>query len=238
MEQVRPRSPGETPRSMKSWVELATAMVGLLAAVIGIAFGLTSHKSEQNAQQQTTTAQRQADDGQARIQELEGQLTSAKKSASDLQAQLDSVASTDATDTELPANTEPPTNGGYGIFHQGIVTVAYGGRIDLDAPIDDPQWGLLSSSGQDFAWAEGATCTFCLLGNDRVIVDKSANYDTCATTTGYGKDALISLDKVKAGLAVCVVTSKDRFALLIVTSFKGSKQPLTLKVTTFKTAKD
>jgi uncharacterized protein YlxW (UPF0749 family) len=141
-ELVQSSAPG---RSTRSWIELVTAVVGLIAAIVALVFGLVAQKQKQDAQAQTTSAQRQVDDSQARVQDLESRLAAAKKKNEELQAQIDGASAAGAQIQDQA------------IYHKGVVTVAVGGLVDLDAPINDPQWGMLTKRGTD------------LLGVDRTV---------------------------------------------------------------------
>jgi hypothetical protein len=216
------------------YVELTTAAVGLLTAVISLGFAFGTAQAKQSADQRTAVAEGANSRSRERVQELETRLAQA-------QEELDGLRSTTpaapAPDPEPAADSTPPTTTA-GVFREGDATVARGQGIDLEAPPSDAQWGTFTGE-HDLLW--GRYCTtadVCLAsGAKAVVVDDAATVATCRSATGYG-DESIKGTKLRNGLAVCVRTGDGRFSLVRVTKYSGTESPLVVHVVTLKNEKD
>jgi hypothetical protein len=115
-------------------------------------------------------------------------------------------------------------------------------RNDRGADLDNlssPNWGVTTalpsggkiirqfgSSSTDLGWTEGSLVFIGYIA----VVAKGATYPDCASETAYGPED-IPLDDLKDGLTVCIVTSKRRYAVLVVR--QGSSRQIDLDITVY-----
>ena len=230
---------GETRRvrSIGEWIQLAAAIVGLLSALVGGIYGVLSNRAKATAQATAESAHRQADDAQVRIESLERQLAST-------QAENESLKGSVTDPPAVSPSATPGAKNPADVYHKGTVNLAWGRRIDLDAPPTDPQWGVLVNSGWEVDLGWGYGCDGICFGNgssdfhnqdDRVVVDSNASKETCTSTTGYSTGNF-SIAKVKSGFTFCIVTDKGRVSIVSVVDVKGASEPIKLDITTYSKA--
>lgn len=231
------RPPDSQPRGdrpTREWIQLAAAVVGLLAAIAAGTFGILANKAKVDAQVTTSTAQKQAGAAQAQIDNLNKQLAQEQAANEDLRSQL---AAQSSTAPAAPLTGSDPAD----VYHTGKVTIAPGRTIDLDATPSDPQWGELGNDGDEIDVGWEFNCDGICLGDgstdfvnsdDRLIAPASATKATCDNNTGYEKGP-ISITKVKKGLTVCVITNQGRTSIFQVIATTGPSEPIQLKLTTY-----
>lgn len=232
MTPLQPAMPPEVPtgRSARSWIELITAVVGFLTAVLSL--GIAAFFNNQRA-----TAQEQVDQTRAEVRTLQRRLNDAEQENAALRTQLGSTSTASAAPSSPDSSATPEA----GIWHSGTATVAPSVAIDLDALPSDPQWGMLNDRSIDeFHWAGPnckGICNSVQTKTQKLIVDGSADSGVCATRTGYTKND-IQVPTVRRGLMFCVLTTEGRFSVVRVKQFTGLEAPLVVDITTYKKTGD
>jgi hypothetical protein len=144
-----------------------------------------------------------------------------------------------------PSNNGTTTPTSSGVWHQGVLVLSSGQDADLDAPISDPHWGVLTENdepgtGLDINWDASNGLGFPGWGfNVQMVLlpgDVSGS-DPCATAPGYSHNP-IPTGKIVQGVRVCVYTSEERYSLLTVKSVKPDYSEITFQVVTFKNGND
>ena len=117
------RPPDSQPRGdrpTREWIQLAAAVVGLLAAIAAGTFGILANKAKVDAQVTTSTAQKQAGAAQAQIDNLNKQLAQEQATTEDLRSQLAAQSSTapaapltGSDPADLPGNRDDRSVGAY-----------------------------------------------------------------------------------------------------------------------------
>jgi hypothetical protein len=213
--------PGPDAPTLRSRLELATAAIALITAIVGGIFAITSHQAQTQAQSQAASSDAQVKDLQQRLGKAQQSLTQDQQQISDLQSRL--------SDAGTPMPTADTTGGG--IFHSGSVTLADGANADLDAPASDPQWGGPAvTSASDVAWGYGAGLEIYA---NWVRISEPATYETCRTTTGYTSSGTLELKYLVRGAHVCVHTDDDRYSVLTVPQTADVHGPLKLGIVTY-----
>ncbi|WBB76008.1 hypothetical protein O7602_11020 [Micromonospora sp. WMMD1128] len=225
-------------RTAREWLQLMAALVGLAAAIVTGIYGIWANKAKTDAQAESATAQQDVDNAHKQIQDLQKQVQAIQSENARLREQGNPQGAPPSSPSADVAIGD--------IYHKGLVTVAYGKRIDLDAPPDDPQWGSIvdDRAKVDLGWqfycdglcfGEGSA-RFPIQDNN-LIVGSEATGETCMATSGY-KIGSIARTKVKRGLTVCVVTDEGRFSLVRVADVGDPASPIRFEVTTFMKSGD
>lgn len=137
------------------------------------------------------------------------------------------------------------TSASSGVWHQGVLVLSSGQDADLDAPISDPHWGVLTANdspgtGLDMNWDSNNGLGFPTWGDNvqlALLSENAAGSHPCATAPGYSHNA-IPTEKIVQATQVCFYTSGKRYSLMTVKSVKPDYSEITFQVVTFKNAND
>jgi len=112
--------------------------------------------------------------------------------------------------------TSGATNQPKGIYHEGPLTLSNNSdQVDLDAPPNDPQWGVINLTPGDAYSIESAPGEIDVENGAKAVQLKSAGNGTCASATGYSIDRLgVQTPPLKVDQYICVHTAGGRFSLL------------------------
>ncbi|MFI6073230.1 hypothetical protein ACIA5C_16770 [Actinoplanes sp. NPDC051343] len=223
----------KTYERRESAVKLLTALVALLTAIagaLGTFWGLTAKKAN-DATTKVDTSNQQVQQLQKANENLQTELATANKTIQDLRAS--------ATASRGDPSTSPnpsPGDGSQAVYHHGVLTLTQQLNFypDLDAPRDDPQWGLLNGGSGDIGWYADSEINFAASNAMGVSVATQPSYQTCRTVGGYASNGAIAINYLKSHPYLCIITSEKRFVALKITSMATNK--IVFDVTTY--AKD
>ncbi|MGH3939071.1 MAG: hypothetical protein ACRDTG_10645 [Pseudonocardiaceae bacterium] len=150
-----------------------------------------------------------------------------------------------ASPTENPSSSlfpDDPPEVEFGVRHEGELVLPPGTTyVDLDAPVEDPQWGALDGTnrpGTDLRSYSGEVYPEVLIlqrgariryGDD--LTD--ADFAKCRSITGYSTEG-VSFRESEEGDVVCVHTDQGRFSRLKFVSYDSRTGVLKLVVTTWE----
>jgi lipoprotein-anchoring transpeptidase ErfK/SrfK len=130
--------------------------------------------------------------------------------------------------------TSGVTNQPAGIYHEGPLTLSNISQADLDAPPNDPQWGVINLTPGDSYSIESAPGEIDVENGAQAVQLKSAGNGTCASATGYSIDRLgVETPPLKIGQYICVHTAGGRFSLLKIVGLSADESEFEFYVKTF-----
>ncbi len=206
-------------------IKFRTAVVVGIAAIVGAVAGILP------ALHAASTAQSQADASNAQVQtliqqksSLQGQLAQAQASIAALHNDGQNTPTAGGQPTPVASNSGSP-----GIYHHDPLVLTSGGdSADLDADPSNHAWKVnttdveLTYYSPDLeieTWSNGA-----------VAMTGTPSYDACNHASGYSK-ASITITRLERTPFLCVITSENRLALVIIKSVNDSQ--LNLDVTVY-----
>ena len=184
-----------------------SALLGLVVAVLGV-FAV---RSNQTADEATTEAQ-----------DLSSTVESQRETISGLEAQVvaqeEEIARLRAEDSPAPPPGDTPA-----VWREGTLDInPTSDKVDLDSPQTDTQWGRSTFSTPEGLTYYGNTDLWVAPQSGVVVMDKPADYATCAAETNYSTERL-EIARLAPNAQLCVITSEERYGVLTVNSADSEK---------------
>lgn len=224
----------------ESRVKLLAALVaaiGAIATTLGIILGQTAKKVDDvNTQANANSALvKQLQDENA---DLRSKLDADQKTIDQLRA-----AAGESPTASPPISSDPPSSD---VRREGSFKLLAQKSADLDAPLTDPQWGIVLGGGTvDIQWRPSGNAAFgkpftgasAVPTQFKLIGSSEPTEDDCRSVTDYTTSE-IDLANVKVGTYFCWITSEERFAVLRVAATAKDYGSVTVNAKVFKKSGD
>jgi cell division protein FtsB len=206
----------------KKRIELAIAIVGLLTAIVT---AVVSIRKVGTANEQVDTANRKADTSQQQIQALADENEALRRQNADLKSRLK------GSEPE-PSPSDSGLADAAAIYHQGPLVLKQGTQANMDAPPEDPQWGLNNDPTNFSMYYNGGGGDLSFqYGVKHVLTEDRPSFDTCRNATGYSEDDAVKVTAMKRATTLCIITADGRYSALHIKSADSSQ--LSFDVTTY-----
>jgi hypothetical protein len=212
------------------------AAVGAIATTFGIVWGQTAKKADV-ATGRADAGTEQIKQIEAQNQELRNQLAEAQKTIEELRASPGAADSSPVPSGDATSST---------LRREGTFKLLESKSADLDAPFNDPQWGIVQDNGvRDLEWRPYGNLTIgkpftgasAVPTQFKLIGSSEPSEDDCRNITDYSSKE-IDLANVKTGTYFCWITSEDRYAVLKVAAMTKDYSSLTMNAKVFKKSGD